>query len=115
MVRLVSVTLAIALAIGVYAASAQTGGTGGSKVQLMAGVVKAVSVSSLTLERGGNEIVFGLDASTRLLAKGRARDLLRRTPERRIADIVKPGDRVTVRFRQSGATMSAVEVRVFQK
>ena len=44
-----------------------------SKVQSMTGVVKTVSASSLTLtlELGGNEIGFGVDRSTRVLAKGR--------------------------------------------
>jgi hypothetical protein len=117
MVRLGYLTLAIAVAIGINAASAQTNGKASSKLQSMAGVVKAVSVSSLTLERGGTEIVFGVDSSTRVLAKGGPRDLVYRIPERgrRLTDIVKAGDRVTVRYRQSGSAMNAVEVRVVQK
>ena len=114
MVRLVYLTLAIAVAIGISAASAHTNGQASSKVQSMGGVVKVVSGSSLTLEHGGSEIVFGVDSSTRVIGKGRARDLLRRIPERRLTDIVKAGDRVTVSYRISGSAMHAVEVRVLK-
>ena len=118
MVRLVYLTLAAAVAIGISAASAQTNGKAGSKVQLMTGVVKAVSASSLTLERDGNEIRFGIDRSTRVFAKGRGsafNDLVYRPGGRRLTDFVKTGDQVTVSYRQSGIAMIAVEVRIAQK
>jgi hypothetical protein len=115
MVRLVNLTLAVSVAMGISAASAQTNDEARSKLRLMTGAVKAVSASSLTLERGGNQImVISIDSSTRLLAKGRASDLVYRWP-RRLTDHVKAGDRVTVTYRQSGSAMNAVEVRVLQK
>lgn len=115
MVRLVYFTLAIALAIGISAAGFQTDSKVSSKDQLVAGVVKAVSASSLTLERGNGKIVFGVDSSTRVISKGTSTDLLRRMPGPRLTDIVKAGDQVTVKYRLSGSARNAVEVRVLQK
>ena len=117
MLRLMYLTLAIALVIGISAASAQTDGKASSKDQSVAGVVKVVSVSSLTLltlERSSKEIVFGVDPSTRVISKGtaQARDLLLRKPGPRITDIVKAGQLVMITYRQSGRALNAVEVRV---
>jgi hypothetical protein len=115
MARLVYFTLAVAVAIGMSAASAQTNGRAGSKLRSITGVVKAISTSSLTLERRGNEITFGVDSSTRVLAKTAVRDLVYRPGVGRLTDFVKAGDPVTVRYRQSGSAMNAVEVRVDRK
>jgi hypothetical protein len=117
MVRLMYFTQAIALGIGISTASAQTDGNARSQAQSLAGVVKVVSVSSLTLltlERSSKEIVFGVDPSTRIISKGtaQARDLLLRKPGPRITDIVKAGQLVTITYRQSGRALNAVEVRV---
>lgn len=114
MVRLVYLTLAVGVAI-VISASAQTSGQASAKAQSMSGVVKAVSASLLTVERGGNEITFGVNSSTRILARGGPRDLVLRTPGPRLTDFVKAGDQVTVKYRQSGSAMIAVEVRVAHK
>jgi hypothetical protein len=87
-------------------------------VQSITGVVKAISASSLTLERNGSEITFGVDSSTRVLGRGNKtgpRDLVFRTPGPGLTDFVKTGDPVTVRYRQSGRVMKAVEVRVAPK
>jgi hypothetical protein len=112
MVGLSSLAMATAVALGISVPSAQTGTERRSGNQSMAGVVKTVSTSSLTLEYSGHEITFALDRSTRVIAKGRARDLLRRIPERGVTDIIKAGDRVTVNYRQSDSKMNAVEVIV---
>ena len=94
----------------------QTGAADGSKPQTMTGVVKTISASSLVLERGENEIAFVINASTRLVTKGLASDLVLRTPPRNaIADHLKAGDRVTVAYRVSGSAMNAVQVRVLQR
>ena len=114
MVRLLYLTPAVALAIGISTASAQTNGNARSKVQSTTGVVKAVAASSLTIERGGNEFIFGVDSSTRFLASGsRVGDLVYR--KRRLTDAVSAGDHVTVRYRQSNGAMNAVEVRAAQE
>jgi hypothetical protein len=112
--RFVSLTLAITLAIGINAASAQTGGDIDSKARSVAGVVKAVSASSFTLKSDGREMMLAVDPSTRIFAKGRPEDY--RNPERKrtLTDFVKAGDRVTVRYLRSGSARTAVEVWVLQ-
>jgi len=118
MLGLVYPTLGVAVAIGISAAGAQTNGQASSRLQSMTGVVKAVSGSSLTLERGANEITFGVNSSTRVIGKGaKPMDLLYRQPPtgRRLIDLIKAGDTVTVIYRLSGTAMRAVEVRVYQK
>ena len=117
MVRFTCLTLAVSAFIGI-SGSAQTDGKDSSKLQLIAGVVKAVSASSLTLDRAGNKpIVIGVDSSTRLIAGTTTRvgDLVYRPGRPRLAHFVNAGDRVTVTYRQSGSAMSAVEVRVVRK
>jgi len=109
-------SVAALLAVAITVAGAQTTSKAGSKFYVMTGVVTGVSASSLTVGRGQNEMMFGVDASTRLVTtrttagKG---DLVYR--ERRVTDLVEPGDRVRVTYRRSGSVMSAVEVRVAQK
>jgi hypothetical protein len=116
MVRLISLTVILAVAIGANAASAQTNRQADSKAQSISGVVKAVFASSLTLEFGGKETKFAVDRSTRVFAKGSTlRDLVGRPDGRPLTDFVKVGDQVTVRYRQSGISLIAVEVRVAQK
>ena len=116
MVRVMCLTLAIATAIGISAAGAQTGGRLSSKVQSTTGVVKTVSASSLTLERGGNEIIFAVDSATRVFTRGATRDLVYRYErQHKLTDIVKAGDRVMVRYRLSGSAINAVEVRVVRR
>ena len=100
-------------AIGIAAASAQTDDTARPRLQVMAGVVKAVSVSSLTLASAGKEVVFVVGQSTRLLGKGSGpRDLVYRWPRKKLPDLVNAGDRVTVTYRRSGARLNAVDVRI---
>jgi hypothetical protein len=105
------------LAIGNSAAHAQTGSSVSSNVQSQTGVVKTVSASSLIIERGGNEIRFAVDSSTRVLGKKtdqmRAEELVWR--QRRFSDFVKPGDQVTVKYRRSGGVITVVEVLVNQR
>jgi hypothetical protein len=118
MQRTLYLTLTLAVAIGISAVGAQTDGQPNSKVQSMTGVVKTVFASSLTLEIGGKEIKFGVDRSTRVLAKGRGaafNDLVGHPGGRPLTDFIKAGDQVTVRYRQSGSALTAVEVRVVQK
>ena len=106
--------VAIAVLIGGIAVEAQTGNTGSSG-QLMSGVVKAVTASSLTIEHDSAEVVFVVNSSTRFSASGgRSNDLVLRPP-RTLRDVLKPGEHVSVRFRQSGSALRALEVRVVPK
>ena len=85
------------------------------------GVVKSVSASSLTIERDGVELAFSVGPSTRLVRRDAphrpgyysngANDLVLR-PSPTLKDLLKAGERVTVTFRQSGASLHAREVRV---
>ena len=113
MARVMSLWFAGSLAIGVGIAGAQgTDGTG-PRLYSFNGAVKAVSASSLALEVDGEVVVLRADSSTRVVAKGaRASDLLYRYGRRKLTDVIKAGDRVTVTCRRSGRVLTAVEVRV---
>ena len=114
MARVMSLWFAGSLAIGVGIAGAQgTDGTG-PRLYSFNGAVKAVSASSLALEVGDREVVvLRADSSTRVVAKGAgASDLLYRYGRRKLSDVIKAGDRVTVTCRRSGRALTAVEVRV---
>lgn len=118
MARLVYLTLAVLVAIGISTAGGQSDSKATAKLRSITGVVKAVSASALTLEgRSNATIVIGVDSSTRVVGKGpRVGDLLYRVPARnRLIDLVKAGDRVTVTYSQSGSALNAVEVRVEKK
>ena len=102
-----------AVAIGTGVTNAQINRPPTPGIQSMTGVVKAVSASSLTLETGGNDVIFDLAPSTRFVGKGLWTDLLLREPPRRLP--VKRGDRLTVRYRVLNSAMRAVEVRAAGK
>lgn len=123
MMRLLYPTLTIAVAIGISPAGAQTGGNDSSKTLTMVGVVKKVSASSLTVDTGKNEYVVVANSSTRVLvARGgpggsQVQDLVYRVPDpNRVPTAeIKAGDQVSVKYRQSGSTKTAVEVEVLQQ
>jgi hypothetical protein len=116
MVRSACFIVAIVFAIRVDNASAQTNGDARSNAQSMTGVVKTVTALSLTLEHGGHDIAFRVDASTRVIGRGTWSDLLlRERPKgRSVSDLLHAGDQVTVRYRVSGSAMNALEVRVLK-
>jgi hypothetical protein len=116
MLRMVYLTLAVAVTIGISGATAQTNDQPVSKLQSLTGVVKAVSAWSLTLERAGQEVKFDVDRTTRVFAKGREaafNDLVYRPGGRRLTEFVKVGDQVTVGYRPG--SVIAVEMRLVQK
>jgi len=117
MMRLMTLTLALAAAIDVSSVSAQNGSRAGSNLPSMTGVVTAVSASSVTLQIGDNAMVFTVDTSTRVSAKGAAQkknDLVYRGPKK-LGDYVKVGDRAAVTFRQSQDALHAVQLRILEK
>ena len=83
-------------------------------LQSMTGIATAVSATSLTLDVAGNEATFQIAGSTRYTGKGLASDLVLRPP-RKITDVVKRGDRVTVKYRVVNSAMKAVEIRIGEK
>jgi hypothetical protein len=115
MARLVYLTLGVVVAIAISVASAQTTGRASPRVRSLTGVVTAVSASYLIVRVGRKETKLNVDSSTRLLTyrrKTRPRDLVYR--ERRLTDLIKAGDHVTVKYTRAGSVKKAVEVRVAQ-
>jgi hypothetical protein len=108
--RVLSLVVALSLAVGVGAAGAQSTGSAAPKPYVIAGVVKGVSASSLTLEIADRGIVvIGADAATRVIGRGMASDLLRNGGPNSTGH--QGCDRVRPR-RRSG--LFAVEIRVVQ-
>jgi hypothetical protein len=115
--RLISLWLAIVLAITVGSASAQSTDKAGSRLYSIAGTAKAVAASSLAVDTDGDVVVIGIDSSTRVVAKegARARDLLYRKGRPKLSDVIKAGDRVIVICRRADRTPYAVEIRVSKR
>ena len=80
------------------------------------GTVKAVSADSLTVSgAGGKEMMFAVDASTKVVATGAGTKSAAAGGKLVITDAVKMGDRVTVSYHDMGGKMHAAEVRVTAK
>ena len=106
-------SLVAGLAVTVSLAAAKDN----AKTMSANGVVKSVSDSSLIIGASGRKSqTFTVDHSTHVLKQGATS----KTNERKaagaaglvIGDIVRVGDRVTVRYEQAGGTLKATEVRV---
>jgi hypothetical protein len=114
--RVLSLAVALSLAVGVGAVGAQSTNGSAPKPYAIAGVVHGVSATSLTLEVADRGIVVvGADSATRVIAKGGARDLLYRKGRPKLSDVIKAGDRVIVTCRRADRTPYAVEIRVSKK
>jgi hypothetical protein len=115
MKRVVCLTVAAVLAVGIGLATAQQK-PATAKTQSTNGVVKAVTASSLTVENGGKSMAFTVASSTHLLARGstaKTKEVQAAgAPGLVITDMVHVGDRVTVSYSSAGTVMTAVEVRV---
>ena len=106
-------TAALVLALGVAGAAAQ--GTA-SPVESFMGVVKAVSASSVTVERGTITGVFTVDAKTHVAVQGATA----KTKEAKAAgkagltvpDAVHVGDQVMVKYHEMKGTMMATDIQV---
>jgi len=80
------------------------------------GVVKSISATSITVERGSITGVFGVDSSTYVGAKG-ASTKTRAAKEAgkpgiTVADVVHVGDQVKVTYQQKGNAMAASKIEV---
>ena len=117
MARLISLWLAVVLAITVGTARAQSTDKAGSRLYSITGTAKAVAASSLAVDTDGEVVVIATDSSTRVIGKGgaRARDLLYRKGRPKLSDVIKAGDRVIVTCRRADRTPYAVEIRVSKK
>lgn len=85
-------------------------------VESFVGTVKAVSGSSLTVERGSIVGTFAIESSTHVSAKGSTAKTKANKeagkPGLTVPDVVHVGDQVVVKFHESGKGMIANEVQV---
>ena len=80
------------------------------------GTVKAVAADSLTVSgAGGKDMMFSIDSSTKVVAKGASTKSAAQGGKLMIADAVKAGDRVSVTYHEMDGKMHAAEVRVTGK
>jgi hypothetical protein len=94
------------------------GATADTRPKPVAGVVSAVTATSLTLKGPDGEIALTVDDKTDIVAPG-ATTLMRQKKaageKTSITDFVAAGDTVMVRFAESGASKLATHVRVTKK
>ncbi len=86
------------------------------KAMTARGTVKMVSASSLTITSGGKDMMFDVDSSTKVVAKGASTKTAAAKEAGKslaITDVVKEKDRVTVSYHDmGGGKMHAASVRV---
>ena len=109
MKRIAYLTMAMVLAVGVAGASAQT-------IESFMGSVKAVSGTSLTVERGTLTGVFTVDTKTHVAAKG-ASTATKKNKEAgkaglTVPDAVHVGDQVVVKYHEVTGKMVATDIQV---
>ena len=115
--RLVStLTVAMVLALGIGGVAAQGGGAAAVPVESFRGTVKAVSASSISVERGTLSGVFTVDSSTHVAARG-ASTATKAAKEAgkaglTVPDAVKVGDQVVIRYRETAGKMMATDIQV---
>jgi hypothetical protein len=103
--------------------SVSTAGTGGGSTsdaappaaKVATGKVKSVAAGSLTITGGGKDWNFSVDPSTKVLYKGAGKKTAAAGGRTAITDLVSTGDTVSVSYRETGATMQAISVRVTVK
>ncbi|HEY6213647.1 MAG TPA: hypothetical protein VIW45_15250 [Vicinamibacterales bacterium] len=85
------------------------------KAMRATGTVKAVSGDSLTITAGGKDMMFSVDADTKVIAKGASTKSAAQGGKLAIGDAVGNGDRVQVSYHDMSGKMHATEVRVTNK
>ena len=109
MKRIAYLTLGVVLALGVSGAAAQG-------IESFMGSVKAVSGSSITVERGTLSGTFSIDPKTHVAATGSTAktkaNVAAGKPGLTVPDVVKVGDQVTIKFRETGGKMLATDIQV---
>lgn len=81
----------------------------------MAGTVKSVAGTSLTIADGGKDMTFAVDGSTRVIGKGAGTRTAAAGGKTTITDFVANGDRVSVTYTDTSGTLHASSVRVTMK
>ena len=113
--RVVSfLTLAMVLALGIGGAAAQGGAA--AAVESFRGTVKAVSATSVTVERGTLSGIFTVDTGTHVAARG-ASTATKKAKEAgkaglTVPDAVHVGDQVVVRYHEVSGKMMATDIQV---
>jgi len=106
-------TAALVLALGVSGAAAQ--GTA-SKVESFMGIVKNVTPSSVTVERGTITGIFTIDPKTHVAVQGATAKTKEAKaagkPGLTVPDAVHVGDQVMVKFHEMKGTMMATDIQV---
>ena len=106
-------TAALVLSLGVAGAAAQEKA---SPVESFMGVVKAVSSSSVTVERGTITGVFTVDPKTHVAVQGATAKTKEAKaagkPGLTVPDAVHVGDQVVVKYREMKSNMLASEIQV---
>jgi hypothetical protein len=97
--------------------SAQDKAKGGGPAK---GVVTAVGADSVTVNAGGAKtLTFSIDAKTAIIGQGAGTATKEAKKEgakgAKVADLVKAGDEVEVKYADAGGKMLASEIRVTKK
>jgi hypothetical protein len=91
------------------------GGNGGSiddPRRIAEGKVKLVTPSSLVIDDGGRELTFAITRDTSVVARGASTSTKAAGGETTLASFVRPGDAVSITYRDTHAALMASEVRV---
>jgi hypothetical protein len=92
--------------------SAGDGSAAKEPVKIANGIVKAVSLSQVTLESNGKDLTFAINSDTDVLARGATKTTKAAGGKATIADFVHNGDDVSITYLDSAGTMTASQVRV---
>ena len=106
--RLLAMAAALCLVVGVSVTYAQ-------KTMSASGTVKSVAADMLTVTVKGQDMMFGVDAKTKVIAKGGAHKTAESKDAGKIltvTDLVKGGQKVTVKYDDMAGKMHAAEIRV---
>jgi hypothetical protein len=97
-------------------ALSSTGAWAQARVETFVGVVKAVSGSSVTVERGSITGVFSVDTKTHVGARGATAKTKENQaagkPGLTVADVIHVGDQVTVKYQEKSNAMIATDIRL---
>ena len=112
--RRASMTIAVAL-VTLSLSAAFAAPQEKEKEKQATGKVTAVSADSVTVDVNGTPMMFMVDTTTEVIARGagtKTRETEATTGRKpAIADLVKVGDNVQVRYTESGGTMTAKVIR----
>jgi hypothetical protein len=103
----------VILAVGagfIVAVGARPVGAADDDVKNVQGKVKAITVSSITLEQDGHDQTFPVDADTSVVAKGAGRAT--KNGGVPVTNLVHAGDIVSLSYKGSGVALKVSEIRI---